>query len=238
MKATSVGRLPRLLRAIQRPRSKLGKAVGGVKDKLTKGFKALAKEKKMGPVLHAEVLGALRRMKEQDARVEKALAKAYGYAVIPSIGKVGLVLVGAYGVGEVFEQGRVVGYAALAQLTIGVQLGGSTFHALVLFDNREALKRFKGGKTAFAANASLVLIKGANEKLKGFAEGTRMFWFTEGGLMASAAIGGQKLIYRPAALGKLRTDEGESKAKSKPSSASNPAQGIPGHQAPESQPSP
>jgi lipid-binding SYLF domain-containing protein len=40
----------------------------------------------------------------------------------------------------------VVGYAAIVQVTIGVQLGGQTFNELVVFQSRQALDAFKHGK--------------------------------------------------------------------------------------------
>src|SRR5687767_13560369 len=80
---------------------------------------ALEKEGKIGPALHEQVLGTIAAMKHKDPSLEKRLAEAYAYAVLPSVSKANLVLGAAYGVGEVFKRGRVIGYAGLVELTLG-----------------------------------------------------------------------------------------------------------------------
>src|SRR6476620_10195868 len=95
----------------------------------------------------------LKKLQAKDPGLKRLLEKAYGYAVFPAVGKANLVIGGALGRGEVFEKGKKIGYATITQLTIGVSIGGDTYDELVVFENREALERFKRGKTAFAANA-------------------------------------------------------------------------------------
>jgi lipid-binding SYLF domain-containing protein len=196
--------VPTVMRAVKHP-TKIFKRGNGLLNKVLAPIRALKKEADLGPLVHADVLAALERMKEKDASVAKLLDKAYGFAVIPSLGRASAVLGGAYGLGEVFEQGRVIGYAAIVQLTIGVQLGGETFHELVVFRDRKALEAFKSGKLAFAANAEVVIVKAGAEAVKGFGGGTTIFVCSEGGLLLNLAIGGQKFIFRPAALGRLRS---------------------------------
>ncbi|MDF2692452.1 MAG: hypothetical protein K0S65_835, partial [Labilithrix sp.] len=112
-----------MVEALKRP-------VEAVGDKLSKPFEALKKEAKLGPVLHAEVLAALKQIQQKHPEIKKVLEESAGYAVVPSIGRASLVLGGAYGIGEVFAHDRVIGYAAIVELTIGVQVGGTTFHEL------------------------------------------------------------------------------------------------------------
>jgi lipid-binding SYLF domain-containing protein len=193
-------------KALGHPRSALKRSTDRLKEVITKPVRALKREAEVGPLIHDDVLAALHRIREERSRFAKELDGAYGYAVVPSIGRASAVLGGAYGVGELFERGRVIGYASIVQLTLGVQLGGETFHEVVVFHSADALKRFKAGKLAFAANASVAIVKGGAEAAKGFGDGTKTLLFSEGGLLLSFAIGGQKLIYRPAALGRLRTD--------------------------------
>ena len=47
-----------------------------------------------------------------------------GYAIFPSVGKAAAVVGGAYGHGVVFEQGKRIGYATIAQMTVGRQQPG------------------------------------------------------------------------------------------------------------------
>ena len=50
--------------------------------------------------------------------------------------KGGAIVGGAYGRGEVYEQGKMVGWADLSQATIGAQLGGQSFSELILFESK------------------------------------------------------------------------------------------------------
>src|SRR3954447_14939566 len=103
--------------------------------------------------IHAEATAALVYLQEKHPDLKETLAKSYGYAIFPSVGRASAVLGGAYGKGEVYEHGKPIGFATLSQMTIGVQLGGQTFSEVVLFDQKPALDGFKRGKVAFAANA-------------------------------------------------------------------------------------
>ena len=188
------GRLDRLA-------SSLGKQGGRSLDKITSMLTGLSKEATIAPLLREEVTAALGRMTEKDPGLREAIDKAYGHAVFPAVGKASAVLGGAYGRGEAFEKGKLIGYAAIAQMTIGVQLGGETFDELILFENAGALDRFKSGKIAFAANASVAVVKAGAATTTDYASGTRVFLHSEGGLILETAIGGQKFIFRPKVLG-------------------------------------
>jgi hypothetical protein len=109
--------------------------------------------------LHGEVRATLDRMEAKDPGLKNLLRHAHAYAVFPSVGKATAVIGGAFGKGEVIRGGRVVGYAALGQLTLGVQLGGQTFSEVIAFQDAAAFDRFKQGRYAFAANASAVMVK-------------------------------------------------------------------------------
>src|SRR5688500_4124254 len=92
-----------------------------------KFFSAADKEAEVLEELHGDVQATLARMEARDPGLAALLADAHGYAVFPSIGKATAVIGGAFGKGEVFEGGQLVGYAAVGQLTLGVQVGGQTF---------------------------------------------------------------------------------------------------------------
>ena len=186
----------------------LKQPVEAVGEKVSKPFHALKKEAKLGPVLHAEVLAALKQLQQKHPEIKKVLDESAGYAVVPSIGRASLVLGGAYGIGEVFVHDRVIGYAAIVELTIGVQVGGTTFHELVVFHDEGSLKRFKSGKFAFAADAALEIVKAGGQKSHGFGASSSIYVFADGGMLLDLAIGGQKFIFKPAVLGRARTAEG------------------------------
>lgn len=178
---------------------------GKVTGALPKLIGALKKEAHIAPVMHQQVMGALWHMQAKRPGLTKELNKAYGYAVFPDVGKASVVLGGAYGTGEVFERGRVVGYAGLVQVTLGVQVGGHTYHELVLFDSKGALEAFKQSKVSFSANAALVFTSaGAAASSAG---GMRAYVHTDGGMLLEADIGAQKFIFKPAFLGRMKTAE-------------------------------
>lgn len=143
---------------------------------------------------------------------------AYGYAVFPTIGKGGIGIGGAYGEGRVFEQGKQIGKASMAQVTIGFQLGGQAFSQLVLFQDKRALDDFTSGSFEFGAQATAVALtaaagveassKGTGTNVSGgqndaaiastgYTKGMAVFTIAKGGLMYEASIGGQKFDYSP-----------------------------------------
>ena len=146
--------------------------------------------------LDNNVQASLSSMKQADPGFDSFLTKAYGYAIFPTVGKGGLGVGGAYGHGEVFEQGQMVGYVELSQATIGLQAGGQEYTEVIAFETKNALDHFKTGKFTFAAQASAVALKsGASTNAK-YTDGVAIFTQARGGLMAEASVGGQKFAYQ------------------------------------------
>jgi lipid-binding SYLF domain-containing protein len=176
----------------------------GISGALERLESLIEKEVDVIETLHGDARSAVLRMTEDDPALKPLLARAHAYAVFPSVGKAAAVVGAAFGMGEVFQKESVIGYAAVAQLTIGVQLGGETFSQIVVFENKVALDRFKQGKTAFAANASAVLVKAGAAASARYERGVAVFVSPSGGMLLEAAVGGQKFFFRPAALGRLK----------------------------------
>jgi lipid-binding SYLF domain-containing protein len=170
----------------------------------SKFFSGVQKETDVLQTLDNEVRAALARLDERDPGLRKFLDGAYAYAIFPSVGKASAVIGGAFGKGEVFQGGRLVGYAAVAQLTVGVQVGGDTFAQVIAFESKPALDRFKQGKFAFAANASAVLVKAGAAATADYESGVAVFAYAEGGMLLEAAVGGQKFFFRHAVLGRTK----------------------------------
>jgi lipid-binding SYLF domain-containing protein len=147
----------------------------------------------------------------------KFFDSAYGYAVFPTIGKGGIGIGGAYGKGRVYEKGRHVGDASMAQVTVGFQLGGQAYSQIVFFQDQRAFREFTSGGFEFGAEASAVAITagagakagtaGSSAQASGgqhdartvgvYHKGMATFTVAKGGLMYEASIGGQKFSYRP-----------------------------------------
>lgn len=142
---------------------------------------------------------------------------AYGYAVFPTIGKGGVGVGAAHGNGRVYEKGRYIGNTSMTQLSVGLQLGGQAYSQIIFFEDARALKEFTSGNFEFGAEASAVAItagagaqagttgasasaSGGRHDAKtagGYHKGMAVFTVAKGGLMAAAAVGGQKFNYKP-----------------------------------------
>jgi hypothetical protein len=118
--------------------------------------------------------------------------------VIVGTGSVAPVGVGgAYGKGILYERGVAVGYCDLSQATVGAQLGGQAYTEIICFETQRDVNKFKEGKLQFDAQATAVAVKsGAGANLN-YRDGVAVFTRDEAGLMAEAAIGGQKFTYQP-----------------------------------------
>lgn len=141
---------------------------------------------------------------------------AYGYALFPTIGKVGFVVGGAYGKGRVFKQNEYVGDTAMTQASIGIQLGGSGFSQVVFFQDERAYNEFITGNFEFGAEVHAVALTaaaGASTNTSGnsvsasggknnanttgnYTKGMATFTITKGGLMYEVSVGGQKFSYK------------------------------------------
>jgi len=147
--------------------------------------------------LSADVDSALKKAESHDPSIQGFLNKAYGYAVFPSVGKGGLVVGGAYGKGQAFEQGKRVAYCDITQATVGAQIGGQSYTEIIAFQDKAAFDNFRYGKLKFDAQATAVALKsgaGANAK---YTDGVSVITFGESGLMAEASVGGQSFSFRP-----------------------------------------
>ena len=142
---------------------------------------------------------ALSRMEAQDPSLNDFLkaGHAYGYAIFPSVGKGGVGIGGAYGKGELYVNGQMVGYADLSQATIGLQLGGQTYSELICFETQQAVDTFKSNNYAFDAQASAVAVKSGASTDARYSNGVAIFTLPQGGLMFEASVGGQRFTYQP-----------------------------------------
>ena len=143
--------------------------------------------------------------------------KSYGYAVFPNIGKGGLGVGGAYGKGQVYAGGALVGKTSMTQLSFGFQAGGQGYSMIIFFEDKRAFDEFTSGNFEFGAQASAVAITAAASAGAGttgsaagasagkrdattvgdFHKGMATFIIIKGGAMYEAAIAGAKFNYKP-----------------------------------------
>ena len=131
-----------------------------------------------------------------DPSMDKLFNSSYGYVIFPKIGKGAIIIGGSGGNGVVYEKGKTIGTAKMAQLSVGAQIGGESYREIIFFENKEALDRFKENKVEFTGQISAVAAKsGASANAK-YADGVAIFTQDLSGLMAEAAVGGQKFTYK------------------------------------------
>jgi lipid-binding SYLF domain-containing protein len=146
------------------------------------------------------------------------IKNSYAYAVFPTIGEAGFIVGGAGGKGRVFERGKYVGDATMAQVSVGFQAGGKAFSEIIFFEDKRALDEFRSGQFGFSAGVSAIAItagasasagtagatsgisggkKDAGTASAGYQKGMIVFTIAKGGLMYTATVAGQKFSYTP-----------------------------------------
>ena len=146
--------------------------------------------------LDEQCVGTIALFKTTDPSLDNAFFNdAYGYVVFPSITKAGLIVGGAHGRGQVYEKGKLAGYASVTQATIGAQIGGQDFAEIIFFETQASLANFKTGQYALAAQASAVAASAGAAGSADYSRGVAVFTTTLGGLMAEASVGGQSFHY-------------------------------------------
>ena len=139
---------------------------------------------------------SLQQAEQNDPTLKTLVENSPGCAVFPSIGKGAVGVGGAYGKGDLYQNGVIIGYCDMTQGTIGVQLGGQAYTEILVFQTPDAIQQFKTGNFTFDAQATAVAVKsGAGADAK-FANGVAVFTMDEAGLMYEASIGGQKFSYQ------------------------------------------
>ncbi|MEJ2653469.1 MAG: hypothetical protein P8173_17295 [Gammaproteobacteria bacterium] len=124
-----------------------------------------------------------------------------GYAVFPSIAEGAFIIGGAHGKGLVYVHGQPVGKTSVSQASIGAQIGGQTFSELIFFKTPQVLSQFKEGNYAMSAGVSAVAAASGVAQAANYTHGVAVFITSSSGLMAQAAVGGQKFSYQPFAMG-------------------------------------
>jgi lipid-binding SYLF domain-containing protein len=155
------------------------------------------KSKSQTDTMTPEVNAAIAHFKAKDPSLERFFKNAYGYAVYPSVGKGGFWIGGAYGNGEVFEEGHLIGVTSITQVTVGPQIGGQAYSEIIFFRDQDALQNFKAGNFTFNAQVSAVAATAGAAANADYSNGVAVFTLVEGGLMAEATVGGQKFSFTP-----------------------------------------
>lgn len=141
---------------------------------------------------------AIHDFKEIDPSIQRFFDTAYAYVVFPRVITAAIGVGGAHGNGEVFQRGQLVGYADISQGSIGAQLGAQKYAEVLFFENEGSFVDFKQSTLEFDARATAVAASNGAAAAADYRRGVITFTLPESGLMAQAAVGGQKFRYEPA----------------------------------------
>lgn len=140
---------------------------------------------------------AINNFKSADSALTNFFEYSAGYLVFPNVRTSSLDLVGKQVRGIVYEKGKPVGEALLAETNIGRQENMNAFHEAIFFETAEALENFKQGKFVLNADISIVnAVEGAALTAK-YAKGAAAFVVPKNGLLETITIGDQRFSYQP-----------------------------------------
>ena len=146
---------------------------------------------------------SIRQYRSADPTLAQFFDTSYGYAVFPSVGSGAFIVGGSFGRGVVYEQSVAVGFADIRQGSVGLQAGGQGFSQIIFFQTRQALNEFKSGRFSLTADANAVAVEAGAAAQTTFQNGVAVFIQSQSGLMASAAVGGQKFNFVPFVGGEM-----------------------------------
>ena len=149
--------------------------------------------------LSKDVQETIASYKKTDPGLERFFKESAGYVVFSRIGKVGFIIGGGHGTGEVYEKGQLVGMAGITLGTLGLQVGAQEFSEIIFFSDSAGLDRFKQNRFEPTANVSAVIVKAGASKGANYRDGIAVFTQPTGGAMVEAAFGAQKFKFTPEA---------------------------------------
>jgi lipid-binding SYLF domain-containing protein len=140
---------------------------------------------------------AISNFRENVPRTEQYFEQAYGYAILPSVTRIGFGFGGAYGKGFVIEGDNAIGTTKFFQFTSGLQAGAKNFSMIVFFKDKEALDYYKSGKIQFLGQAGLAFATVGVAGTPAYNDGVAMVTVTRLGLMGEFSYSGARFSYKP-----------------------------------------
>ncbi|TSA25322.1 MAG: hypothetical protein D4R67_10290 [Bacteroidetes bacterium] len=140
---------------------------------------------------------AKKEMLEKDPGLQNFFTETYGYAVLYTVGKGGLILGGAYGKGVLYKHGEPAGLTEMTQVTVGAQIGGKTYSEVIFFKTEEEYKVFMTGRFEVAAEIAALAVTAGVSATLAYSHGIAIITMPKGGFMAEVSVGGQKFSFLP-----------------------------------------
>ena len=150
-----------------------------------------------GDKLQVNAARAIADFRERIPRTELYFEQAYGYAILPSVTRVGFGFGGAYGKGIVIEGDEPIGRTKYWQFSSGIQAGAKNFSMIVFFKDKQALDYFKTGELQFAGQAGLTFATVGVAGTPAYNDGVAIVTMTRFGLMGEFSASGIRFSYKP-----------------------------------------
>ena len=142
---------------------------------------------------------AIEAILEKHPSAQQYFEEAYGFAVLPSVTRIGLGFGGAHGKGFVIEGDALVGRTSFWQFTSGIQGGVNNFSMIIFFRDKEALEYYKTGELQFVGQGGVSVLTAGISSTPSYNEGVAMFTVTRLGLMFEFSYSGARFTYKPLA---------------------------------------
>ncbi len=140
---------------------------------------------------------AISVLRDKIPRTQSYFDDAYGFAILPSVTRVGLGFGGAYGKGIVIAGDDFIGTTRFWQFTSGIQGGARNFSMIVFFKDEEALQHYKTSGVTFMGQAGIAVANVGIAGTPSYNDGVAIVTVTRFGLMAEFTISGAKFSYKP-----------------------------------------
>ena len=150
-----------------------------------------------GDKLQVKAAQAIARIRENLPRTEQYFEQAYGFAIFPSVTRIGVGFGGAYGKGILIEGVSAIGTTKFWQFTSGIQAGAKNFSMIVFFKDKAALDYFKTGELQFMGQAGLAFATVGVAGTPAYNDGVALATLTRLGLMGEFTISGARYTYKP-----------------------------------------
>ena len=150
-----------------------------------------------GEELRQEAARAINNLKSSDSALTNFFERSAGYVVFSGVRRGGFTLPGEHARGVVYEKGRPVGAALLAEIGLGRQDSASPFHEAIFFESAEALRDFKQGSFAMSTDIGAVSAVEGSALTAKYRKGVVVFVIPKNGLLERITIGDQRFSYKP-----------------------------------------
>ena len=139
---------------------------------------------------------AVKYFRLRNPTIRRFFDDSYGLAVF-SIFKAPSQGGGAFGRGQVYEMGNMVGTASISQETVGFSISSDYFREIIFFKDKANFENFNAHELIFGPKVIGIALSEGVAIRSDYTDGMAVFIMADDGPMADAPLAGQKFIYAP-----------------------------------------